>query len=53
MALIMNLPIKATLREMVSLTNGSCLRHSSYVPAKARDGFGLGRVRSLTFLGLV
>ena len=53
MALIMNLPVKATLREMVSLANGSCLLHLSYVPGKARNAFGLGRVRSLTYLAPV
>ena len=53
MALIMNLPIKATLREMVSLVNGNYLLHTLHVPGKARNAFGFGRVRPRTYLGLV
>lgn len=53
MALIMNLPIKATMREMVSLVNENYLPHSLHVPGKARNAFGFGRVRPQNYLGLV
>jgi hypothetical protein len=53
MALIMSLPIKATLREMVSLINGNYLPHSLHVPGKARNAFGFRRVRPLTDIGIV
>ncbi|KAI0306724.1 P-loop containing nucleoside triphosphate hydrolase protein, partial [Multifurca ochricompacta] len=44
MALIMNLPVKATLREMVRVRLTKLYYHSGHVTGKARNARGFGRV---------